>query len=182
MQAKVTDLTQESLSLPLEDMTAIMQTQVAVTVLTHLVFILQAYITGLPQEVLATPLGQMLAPMLSPLEQQLGNIHQQPAGESGAASQNAQGSTITSAAQTTQGITSSGAASSGAARPSAVQVWLRCSYCIPRASCMCVAHSANIHQQPAGRTNAAAQNARGATISSAASQNDQGTSSAAQVC
>ncbi|KAL3161796.1 hypothetical protein ABBQ38_008888 [Trebouxia sp. C0009 RCD-2024] len=46
-----------------------------------------AHITGLPQEVLATPLGQMLAPMLSPLEQQLGNIHQQPAGESGPAAQ-----------------------------------------------------------------------------------------------
>ena len=32
---------------------------------------MQAYISGLPQEVLATPLGQMLPPMLSPLEQQL---------------------------------------------------------------------------------------------------------------
>lgn len=53
----------------------------------------QAHITGLPQEVLATPLGQMLAPMLSPLEQQLGNIHQQPAGESAPASQTAQGVT-----------------------------------------------------------------------------------------
>lgn len=57
-----------------------------------------AHITGLPQEVLATPLGQMLAPMLSPLEQQLGNIHQQPAGESGPASQTAQGNTVAAAA------------------------------------------------------------------------------------
>ena len=59
---------------------------------------MQAHITGLPQEVLATPLGQMLAPMLSPLEQQLGNIHQQPAGESGPASQTAQGNTVAAAA------------------------------------------------------------------------------------
>ena len=58
---------------------------------------MQAHITGLPQEVLATPLGQMLAPMLSPLEQQLGNIHQQPAGESGPASQTAQGNTVAAA-------------------------------------------------------------------------------------
>lgn len=60
---------------------------------------MQAHITGLPQEVLATPLGQMLAPMLSPLEQQLGNIQQQPAGEPAAPS-----------AQTTS-------TSAGAARP-----------------------------------------------------------------
>jgi len=40
----------------------------------------------------------MLAPMLSPLEQQLGNIHQQPAGESGPASQTAQGNTVAAAA------------------------------------------------------------------------------------
>lgn len=38
----------------------------------------------MPQELLATPLGQMLAPKLSPLEHQLGNIQQQPAGVSGA--------------------------------------------------------------------------------------------------
>ena len=36
--------------------------------------------------------------MLSPLEQQLGNIHQQPAGESGPASQAAQGNTVAAAA------------------------------------------------------------------------------------
>lgn len=60
---------------------------------------MQAHITGLPQEVLATPLGQMLAPMLSPLEQQLGNIHQQPAGETGPSSQQPT-STAPAAAQT----------------------------------------------------------------------------------
>ncbi|DBA79681.1 hypothetical protein WJX77_012191 [Trebouxia sp. C0004] len=66
-----------------------------------------AHITGLPQEVLATPLGQMLAPMLSPLEQQLGNIHQQPAGESGPASQTAQGDTVAAAASRPSPATSS---------------------------------------------------------------------------
>ena len=35
----------------------------------------------MPEELLSTPLGQMLASKLSPLEQQLSNIHQQPAGE-----------------------------------------------------------------------------------------------------
>ncbi len=35
----------------------------------------------MPQELLATPLGQMRASKLSPLEHQLSNIHQQPAGE-----------------------------------------------------------------------------------------------------
>ncbi|KAA6420390.1 MAG: hypothetical protein FRX49_09552, partial [Trebouxia sp. A1-2] len=40
-----------------------------------------AYIMRMPEELLATPLGQMLASKLSPLEQQLSNIHQQPAGE-----------------------------------------------------------------------------------------------------
>lgn len=38
----------------------------------------------MPEELLATPLGQMLASKLSPLEQQLSNIHQQPAGETSA--------------------------------------------------------------------------------------------------
>ncbi|KAL0032050.1 hypothetical protein WJX77_002382 [Trebouxia sp. C0004] len=40
-----------------------------------------AHIMRMPQELMATPLGQMLASKLSPLEHQLGNIHQQPAGE-----------------------------------------------------------------------------------------------------
>ncbi len=38
----------------------------------------------MPEELLATPLGQMLASKLSPLEQQLSKIHQQPAGETSA--------------------------------------------------------------------------------------------------
>ncbi|KAL0050544.1 hypothetical protein WJX82_002003 [Trebouxia sp. C0006] len=43
-----------------------------------------AHIMRMPEELLATPLGQMLASKLSPLEQQLSNIHQQPAGETSA--------------------------------------------------------------------------------------------------
>ena len=38
----------------------------------------------MPEELLATPLGQMLASKLSPLQNQLSNIHQQPAGETSA--------------------------------------------------------------------------------------------------
>ena len=44
----------------------------------------QAHIMRMPEELLATLLGQMLASKLSPLEQQLSNIHQQPAGETSA--------------------------------------------------------------------------------------------------
>ena len=76
---------------------------------------MQAHITGLPQEVLATPLGQMLAPMLSPLEQQLGNIHQQPAGESGAPSQ--------------QAISTAPGSPHTAAAPFSLQVWTISSAC-----------------------------------------------------
>ena len=41
---------------------------------------MQGHILALPEELLATPFGQMLAPMLSPLEKRLGTIRQQPAG------------------------------------------------------------------------------------------------------
>ena len=36
----------------------------------------------MPQDILATDLGQMLAPMLAPLDRQLSKVHQQTAGTS----------------------------------------------------------------------------------------------------
>ncbi len=41
---------------------------------------LQDHITSLPQEVLATPFGQMIAPMLGGMQQQLGSVGQPPLG------------------------------------------------------------------------------------------------------
>ena len=42
--------------------------------------LVQEHILALPEELLTTPFGQMLAPMLAPLEKRLGTIQQQPAG------------------------------------------------------------------------------------------------------
>ena len=41
---------------------------------------LQAHIMNMPEDILATDLGQMLAPMLAPLDRQLSKVVQQPAG------------------------------------------------------------------------------------------------------
>lgn len=115
---------------------------------------MQAHITGLPAEVLATPLGQMLAPMLAPLEQQLGNIHQQPAGSD--------------TAHTSQTPSSS---SQQAATPSTTQAQK------PASAAAAAAAPAGLPQLPARppAAQAAAQAAakRAATASIAASGNDE---------
>jgi hypothetical protein len=74
-----------------------------------------AHITGLPQEVLATPLGQMIAPMLSGLEQRLANVHQEQAFQPAVTLQDAVG-----AASSISAVASAAASTGASANPAGV--------------------------------------------------------------
>ncbi|KAK9862241.1 hypothetical protein WJX84_006612 [Apatococcus fuscideae] len=80
------------------------------------------HITSLPQEVLATPFGQMIAPMLGGMQQQLGSVGQPPLGASATAAGSSASSSQSAASQASPHSAASGGGVSNATSATAREI------------------------------------------------------------